>query len=169
MLTEDRKQNGLLLSQSIAWNISLASLWKRFATLGLIKRRTEAETAEAMRQKMDVRSESIDQLVFTLSGGNQQKVAVAKWLVRDADIFLLDEPTRGIDVAARRRIHRLIRSLSDQGKAVIIVSSDLEELLETCDTIAVLSRGELVASFDRPDWSESQIMQAAFSRYVQSA
>ena len=90
-----------------------------------------------MCESLETRCAGIEQTVQTLSGGNQQKVAVAKWLVQDADVFLFDEPTRGIDVAARRRIYRLIDSLADDGKAIVIVSSDLDELFETCDRIAV--------------------------------
>jgi ribose transport system ATP-binding protein len=116
---------------------------------------------------LETRFTSIEQSVETLSGGNQQKVAVAKWLLRDAEVFLFDEPTRGIDVAARRRIYRLFESLAANGKGLVIVSSDLEELLETCDRIAVMSAGHLVETFDRGNWSEDKIMQAAFSGYME--
>lgn len=166
MVTEDRKQNGLLLSQSIRANTTLSSMWERFSNNGVIRRRAEEETAQSMSQSLQTQSTGIEQTVDTLSGGNQQKVAVAKWLVRDADVFLFDEPTRGIDVAARRRIYRLMDSLTDAGKAIVIVSSDLDELLETCDRIAVMSDGRLIETFTRPDWSPDRIMQAAFSNYV---
>jgi ribose transport system ATP-binding protein len=166
MVTEDRKEDGLLLSQSIRVNTSLCSMWKRFSQAGLIRIANEADVAREMCRKLETRCTTIEQVAGTLSGGNQQKVAVAKWLVRDADIFLFDEPTRGIDVAARKRIHLLIDSLADQGKAIVMVSSDLTELLETCDRIAVMSNGRLVETFDRPTWSQDRIMQAAFSGYL---
>jgi len=166
MVTEDRKQNGLLLEQSIRVNTSLCALTRQFSAAGMIRRRAERNAAEDTCQQMETSCTGIEQTVVTLSGGNQQKVAVGKWLVRDADVFLFDEPTRGIDVAARRRIYRLFDSLARAGKALVIVSSDLDELLETCDRIAVMSAGSLVASFDRGNWSHEKIMQAAFSGYV---
>jgi len=168
MVTEDRKQNGLLLSQSIATNTTLSSLRKRFSRWGLLHGAEERRVSIEMVDELEIRSESIDQNVATLSGGNQQKVAVAKWLVRDADVFLFDEPTRGIDVAARRRIYRLLESLAANGKACVIVSSDLEELFETCDSIAVMCDGRLVETFDRDNWSQEKIMQASFSGYVKT-
>ncbi|TWT56388.1 sugar ABC transporter ATP-binding protein [Allorhodopirellula solitaria] len=166
MVTEDRKQNGLLLSQPISTNTTLSSLRKRFSRWGLIDRRGEQNVSQQWVDDLETRCESIDQAVGTLSGGNQQKVAVAKWLVRDADVFLFDEPTRGIDVAARKRIYRLLESLARSGKASVIVSSDLEELFETCDAIAVMCNGRLAATFPRDQWSQEKIMQACFSGYV---
>lgn len=166
MVTEDRKQNGLLLSQSICTNTTLSSLQDRFSRLGMIHGRGERRAAQHWVDELETRCQSIDQLVGTLSGGNQQKVAVSKWLVRDAQVFLFDEPTRGIDVAARRRIYRLLESLAAEGKASVIVSSDLEELIEVCDAIAVMCDGRLVDVFQRDQWSQEKIMQASFSGYV---
>ena len=119
-----------------------------------------------MVRELETRCNDIDQTVGTLSGGNQQKVAVAKWLLRDADVYLFDEPTRGIDIAARRRIYRLLETLAASGKASVIVSSDLQELIDTCDRIAVMCDGELVDTFRRGHWSHDQIMQASFAGYV---
>ncbi len=165
MVTEDRKQDGLLQSQSIRSNTTLSSLWRRFSRAGLVRGDAERRIAEQMRDAMQTRCESVEQWVGTLSGGNQQKVAVAKWLVRDAEVFLFDEPTRGIDVGARRRIYEVFESLAREGKALVIVSSDLDELFETCDRIAVISAGRLVATFARDEWSQEKIMQASFSGY----
>ena len=167
MVTEDRKQNGLLLSQSVRVNTTLSALRKLFSTGGVIRQQAEQQSTAAQCASMETRCTNMEQAVETLSGGNQQKVAVAKWLLRDAAVFLFDEPTRGIDVAARRRIYRLFESLANHGKALVIVSSDLEELLENCDRIAVMSAGHLVATFDRGVWSEDKIMQAAFSGYME--
>lgn len=167
MVTEDRKQNGLLLEQSIRVNTTLCSLRRKFSMNGVIRRRAERASADSMCKKMETCCTSIEQTASTLSGGNQQKVVVGKWLVRDADVFLFDEPTRGIDVASRRRIYRLLDSLARDGKALVVVSSDLDELLETCDRIAVMSAGRLVATFDRNDWSHEKIMKAAFSGYIE--
>lgn len=166
MVTEDRKQNGLLLSQSIIINTTLSSLRERFSRFGLLNGRGERRASQQWADDLETRCENIDQIVGTLSGGNQQKVAVAKWLARDAEVFLFDEPTRGIDVAARRRIYRLLESLAADGKASVIVSSDLEELFETCDAIAVMCDGRMVATFQRDQWSREKIMQASFSGYV---
>ncbi|MCM2369468.1 sugar ABC transporter ATP-binding protein [Aporhodopirellula aestuarii] len=168
MVTEDRKQNGLLLRQSIRANTSISSLGKRFASLGIIRNQRERQAAQEMARQLETKCNDIEQVVATLSGGNQQKVAISKWLVRDADVFFFDEPTRGIDVAARRRIYRLIESLAQAGKAIVIVSSDLDELLETCDRIGVISAGRWIDDFDRDSWSTDQIMQAAFAGYRQA-
>ena len=165
MVTEDRKQDGLLLRQSIRANTTLASLWRRFSRAGVLRCEAEELSVTEMCQALETRCNDIDQTVETLSGGNQQKVVVARWLVRDADIFLFDEPTRGIDVAARQRIYRLFDSLSSQGKAIIIVSSDTEELIATCDRIAVMSNGRMRQIFSRQTWSVSQLMETAFAGY----
>jgi len=164
MVTEDRKQNGLLLQQSIRTNTSLSALGQKFARLAVVRGAAEAAAVRQMCRRLDTRCTGIEQTVDTLSGGNQQKVVVAKWLTRGADVYLFDEPTRGIDVAARRRIYQLIDTLAARGKGIVIVSSDLEELFETCDRIAVLSGGRMQQTFERGDWSEERILQACFSR-----
>jgi ribose transport system ATP-binding protein len=166
MVTEDRKENGLLLTQSVRVNTTLAALKTRFSARGLVRSRIEHRAVIDICERMETRCTSIEQTAGTLSGGNQQKVAVARWLMRDADVYLFDEPTRGIDVAARRRIYRLFCSLAENGKALVIVSSDVDELLETCDLIAVMSLGKLVRVFSRADASEERIMQAAFAEHV---
>jgi ribose transport system ATP-binding protein len=162
MVTEDRKQSGLLLSKSVVINATLSSLWKRFSCGGWLRTADERDATLSMCERLEVRCADIDQAVATLSGGNQQKVFVSKWLVRDAEVFLFDEPTRGIDIAARRLIYRLMDSLAQAGKGLVIVSSDLEELFETCDRIAVMSSGRLTGTFTRGDWSREKIMQASF-------
>jgi len=168
MVTEDRKANGLLLSQSIRANTTLASLGRSFSRGGMIRQSAELYKTNELCQSLETVCTSTEQTVAALSGGNQQKVAVSRWLLRNAEVFLFDEPTRGIDIAARRRIYRLFDSLAAAGKGIVIVSSDLEELLETCDRIAVMSAGRLVRMFDRGTWSEEAIMQAAFSGYLEN-
>lgn len=165
MVTEDRKHNGLLLSQSIRVNATLAAMGKRFSRWGLVRTRTEIASTEEQCHAMDVRCSSIEQTTETLSGGNQQKVVIARWLNTEANVFLFDEPTRGIDVPARKRIYELMDSLAAAGKGLVIVSSDLEELFETCDRIAVMSNGSLVKTVARSQFSHDLIMQAAFSGY----
>lgn len=167
MVTEDRKANGLLLTHSIQMNSTIAAMWQRFSAWGIVRNGVEREEAEKQCKAMEVRCTDIRQTVGSLSGGNQQKVAIAKWLVRGAKVFLFDEPTRGIDVGARRRIYGLLRSLAAQGKAMIVVSSDTDELMEICDRIAVMSNGTLQETFSRDDWSAERIMQASFSGYLE--
>jgi ribose transport system ATP-binding protein len=163
MVTEDRKQNGLLLTQPIRANTSLAALATKFSAKGWIRQTAEAESASAIHASLETRCQSLEQLVGTLSGGNQQKVAVAKWLTRGAEVYLFDEPSRGIDVAARGKLYELFEELAKQGKTIVIVSSDLEELFETCDAIAVMSAGRMVTKYERDDFSEDAILEASFA------
>ncbi len=165
MVTEDRKQNGLLLTHSITANTTLSWLDRFSNAIGVCRFAREREAARRIHDDLETQCTSIDQLVGTLSGGNQQKVAVAKWLIHAADIFLFDEPTRGIDVAARRRIYRLFEALAQQGKSMIIVSSDIDELLETCDRIIAMSAGRVSGEFLRKDWDRESILQACFAGY----
>lgn len=163
MLTEDRKETGLLLGESIVHNTTLTALAGRFSRRGWIHQADERRVTGGMCDAMKTRCTSIDQIVGTLSGGNQQKVVIAKWLTQGADVFLFDEPTRGIDVGARRLIYKLFDQLADEGKGIVIVSSDLDELFETCDRIGVMSAGRMVQVFQRGSWSEEAILQASFS------
>lgn len=165
MVTESRKENGLLLPASVQTNTTLVSMWQRFVSFGMVHSQAEADAARSQCDALNVRCESLQQRIATLSGGNQQKIVLAKWLVHDADIFLLDEPTRGIDVAARHRIYQLVDALAADGKSIVMVSSDLDELLDVCDRIAVMSNGRLVETFKRESWSYEGIMQAVFSGY----
>jgi ribose transport system ATP-binding protein len=166
LVTEDRKQDGLLLSQSITLNTTLAAISQFRRGPGWLA--CGSERAESIRwaDRMQTRRRSVDQPAWELSGGNQQKVVMARWLLRDADVLLLDEPTRGIDVGARGQIYRILDDLAAVGKAMVIVSSDLEELMEICDRIAVMSAGRLVATFDRDNWSRDRITAAAFHGYL---
>ena len=163
MVTEDRKSNGLLLSQSIRNNTTICSLWRKFSKGGILRSREESQVATEMVQRLEIKCSDTLQTVEQMSGGNQQKVAISKWLVRDASIYFFDEPTRGIDVAARQRIYRLMDMLAEQGKTLIIVSSDLEELVATCDRILVMSAGRITAQFRREEWSIAKLNEAAFA------
>ncbi len=165
MVTEDRKQDGLLLTQSITENTTLSSLDRFKNAIGVCRQRRQQDATTGIHGDLETRCTSINQLVGTLSGGNQQKVAVAKWLVRDAEVFLFDEPTRGIDVATRRRIYLLFDSLAQQGKSILIVSSDLNELLETCDRVIVMSAGRIRGEFGRNHWDRETILHACFAGY----
>jgi ribose transport system ATP-binding protein len=110
----------------------------------------------------------MEQTVWELSGGNQQKVMIGRWLLREPEIMLFDEPTRGIDVAAKFAIYHLIDDLADRGKGIVVVSSEVEELMLLCDRIAVLSAGRLVKVFDRGDWSQERLLAAALEAYAGS-
>ncbi len=159
LVTEDRKQDGLLLPHSVRINASLARLTH---SLGWIDRRGEVARVEARCRTLETRFHSVEQPVEELSGGNQQKVVLVKWLESDADVFLLDEPTRGIDVTARQQIDRLFEDLARRGKALLIVSSDLDELMQLCDSIVAMAEGRVVARFQRGSWSRQSVMEAAF-------
>jgi|TARA_Y100000310_G_scaffold341113_1_gene439202 ribose transport system ATP-binding protein len=159
LLTEDRKTDGLLLPQPVRINASLATLPH---TLGWIDRNSEISHVEARCRSLDTRFNSLEQPAEELSGGNQQKVVLAKWLESDADVYLLDEPTRGIDVTARQQIELLFADLARRGKALVIVSSDLDELMQLCDSIVALAEGRVVGRFERESWSRQRLMEAAF-------
>ena len=115
---------------------------------------------------LSVRCFSTEQTVGELSGGNQQKVVIAKWMYRDCDILIFDEPTRGIDVGAKFEIYHMLADLAAEGKAILFVSSDLKELMAVCDRMMVMSAGRVAGTFDRGQWSEEKIMSAAFSEYI---
>jgi ribose transport system ATP-binding protein len=155
LLSEDRKNEGLAVDLSIADNITLTRMpW-------LVNPSREAAESWKWIQKLGVRCRSPRQAVSDLSGGNQQKIAVARLLRHDVDVFLLDEPTRGIDVGSKAQIYQLIDDLACRGKAVLMVSSYLPELLGVCDRIAVMCKGHLVQSVPVAQTNEHQIMLQA--------
>jgi ribose transport system ATP-binding protein len=168
LVPEDRKTQGLCLTQSLRTNLTLAVL-PAFARFGWIDAGRETAAAAGIRSQFTIRSTSVDQRVDELSGGNQQKALLGRWLLRDPDVLLIDEPTRGIDVGAKRAVHAALRELAVRGKALVVVSSELPELTALCDRIAVMSDGRLVATFDRRDFDEAAITAAAFSGYQGSA
>jgi ribose transport system ATP-binding protein len=159
-LSENRKEEGLMLSQSIADNLTLTKQ-ETFGRFGWINGRRQRAAAQEWVDRLRVKCRDAAQPIGQLSGGNQQKVAIARLLEHPARIFLLDEPTRGIDVGSKAQIYELIGELAAAGKAVIVVSSYLPELLGLCDTIGVMCRGELTAVRPRREWTEQDIMRAA--------
>lgn len=165
LLTEDRKEQGLFLPLPIRANISITHL-KGVSAMGWLDGVRERAVARRYADSLDVRCSSPEQAVGQLSGGNQQKVVIAKWLYRDCDILIFDEPTRGIDVGAKFEIYRMLAALAQEGKAILFVSSDLKELMAISHRIMVLSAGRVAGMFSRDRWSEEQIMSAAFSEYV---
>lgn len=160
MLSEDRKGEGLALSLPISHNTTLTAL-SRLRRRGLVSLAEERRESERLIQRLRVRCRDADQRVSELSGGNQQKVALMRLLFHDADVLLLDEPTRGIDVRSRAEIHSLIDELSAAGKAVLVVSSYLPELLSICDRIAVMHRGVLGDFRPSAEWTEHTLLREA--------
>lgn len=159
-LTEDRKNLGLLLAMPVDVNITLATL-EKFVRNGAINHAAEEEQARQFISGLSIKTPGANTIVQNLSGGNQQKVVLARWLCRDADIVILDEPTRGIDVGAKREIHEIINGLTQQGKAVLLISSDLPEVIGMSDRIAVMCEGHLTGIVDRADATQEKIMHLA--------
>ncbi len=168
LISEDRKGEGLLLSQSIAANVALGNM-PGIARGGVVSARREQALAQRQVEAMRIRCAGPGQLVSQLSGGNQQKVVIGRWLERDCPVMLFDEPTRGIDVGAKFDIYALLGELTRQGRALVVVSSDLRELMLICDRIAVLSDGKLIDTFERDHWTQDKLLAAAFAGYQQQA
>jgi ribose transport system ATP-binding protein len=166
MVPEDRKADGLLLGQTIRTNVTLATLRRHLHRGGWLDSQAEGQTSGSLCDRLGVRRASLEQPVAELSGGNQQKVVISRWLARDCRVLLFDEPTRGIDVAAKDAIYALLRELAAEGKAIIVVSSELTELMAICDRILVMSAGRLAGEFLAGQWSQEAITQAAFSGYL---
>ena len=159
-VTEDRKGNGLILDKSIAMNTTMARLDKICSARGVIDTAKENMIAEDYRQKLHTKTPSVQQNVGNLSGGNQQKVLLAKWMFADSQILILDEPTRGIDVGAKYEIYSIMNDLVAQGRSVIMISSELPELLGMCDRIYVMNEGSLVGEFTAEEATQEKIMAA---------
>ena len=165
LLTEDRKEQGLLLPLPIRANVSLTGL-NAVSRFGFIRPSGENAAAERYAETLAIKCSSVEQSTGQLSGGNQQKIVIAKWLHRDCDILIFDEPTRGIDVGAKFEIYRMLHELASRGKAILFVSSDLKELMLICHRILVMSAGRIAGEFHRDRWSEEAIMEAAFHGYM---
>ena len=157
-LPEDRKTEGLILSKSVKENITLASLTKKFYKGFIIDHKKEAVVSEEYREKLRIKTPGINRQVKFLSGGNQQKVVFAKWLCSEVDVYIFDEPTRGIDVGAKSEIYQIINDLVAQGAAVIVISSELPEILGVCDRVIVMRDGWITANIDRADATQEKIM-----------
>lgn len=157
-VTEDRKTAGLILIDDIKRNISLASL-KKLSEKAVINNNKEIQVAEEYRKKLNIKSSSILQRTGDLSGGNQQKVVLSRWIFSDPDILILDEPTRGIDVGAKYEIYTIINELAKQGKSIIIISSELPEVLGMSDRVYVMNEGRIVGELGRESASQESIMK----------
>ena len=162
LVTEDRKSQGLLLSQPIRINATLSDL-SAVSRGGWLQRGLESRLVQGFVRTLGIRCRSPEQPVGQLSGGNQQKVVFARWLHREGRVLLLDEPTRGVDVGARAELYGELDRMALEGRALLMVSSDLRELMAMADRIGVMSAGRLVAVFERGEWSEQSLLAAAFS------
>jgi putative multiple sugar transport system ATP-binding protein len=156
-VTEDRKALGLVLDEPILKNISLANL-AGIATRSVLDKRREAQVAEGYRKQLAIRTPGVQQKVVNLSGGNQQKVVLSKWLFTDPQILILDEPTRGIDVGAKFEIYTIMKDLAEQGRGILMISSEMPELLGMCDRIYVMNEGRIVGELGREEASQERIM-----------
>ena len=159
-VTEDRKGNGLVLEQTIAVNNTMARLEKVCSKAGIIDVAKENAVAEEYKEKLRTKTPTVQQNVGNLSGGNQQKVLLSKWMFADPEVLILDEPTRGIDVGAKYEIYGIINDLVAQGKSVIMISSEMPELLGMCDRIYVMNEGKMVAEMPAAEATQEKIMAA---------
>jgi ABC-type sugar transport system ATPase subunit len=157
-LPEDRKRLGLVLTMNCRENTSLATL-NRLSRLGCVRRRDERALVHRYTDQLRVKAPSLEAPVAGLSGGNQQKIALAKWLARECDILIVDEPTRGIDVGAKAEVHQLLDALACQGIALLVISSELPEIMNLSRRILVMRGGELVGEVEREDFSQARLLR----------
>jgi ribose transport system ATP-binding protein len=165
LVPEDRKRSSLLLDLSIAENISLPDL-RAYARTLLVQTGAVQENAERQRRKLNIKAPGVDTEVGTLSGGNQQKVVLAKWLSMRPRVIIFDEPTRGIDVGSKNEIYQLMRALADAGVAILMISSDMEEVIGVSDRIAVMHEGAISGFLDRAQFSEHNVLQLAVGNAI---
>jgi inositol transport system ATP-binding protein len=169
LITEDRQLKGLNLKASVRDNITLIDL-KKFSRFGqVLQSKNENRAADAAIKKLGIKTRHRGQKVRTLSGGNQQKVVLAKWLLNDPQIIILDEPTRGVDIGAKAEIYKIIVQLAAEGKTIIMISSELEEIMGLCDRVIVLSHGKISAEFDRESFNQEEIIKAAMANTTSTA
>jgi ribose transport system ATP-binding protein len=164
-LTEDRRHEGLMPDASVADNMALAALPMFSSRTGSVGKHKLLAAIRVLAQRLNLKSGDISTApIRTLSGGNQQKVMLGRWLLRQPKVFILDEPTRGVDVGAKEEIYRLLAEMADAGMAILVISSEIEELVGLCDRILVMRRGELTTKFDRAAFDREMILRAAFGQ-----
>lgn len=168
LVPEDRRGEGLVTRMAVRENITLPSL-KRFASLFMIQRDRERKTADEQISSLKIKTPGCETAVVNLSGGNQQKVVLGKWLSMAPKVMILDEPTRGIDVGAKAEIYRIMRTLAEQGAVILMISSDMEEVLHVSDRVAVMHEGRITGVLERPDCTEENIMQLAVGKTIPNA
>lgn len=160
MIPEDRKRHGVVLDMSIRENTTMPCL-RRISNHSVIKPKREVEVTEKYEKSLRIKTPTMEQLVKNLSGGNQQKVVLAKWLAMDPEVIIFDEPTRGIDVGAKQEIYDIMNDLANQGKAIVMISSDMEELIGMSDRVVVLCKGRMAGSLSREEISQESILMKA--------
>ncbi len=165
LVPEDRRAEGLVVGMTVRENVTLPSL-DRYSVLGLIRRARERVAAEEQIASLAIKTPSVETVVANLSGGNQQKVVLGKWLSLSPKVLILDEPTRGVDVGAKAEIYRLTRDLAGRGAVVLMISSDMEEILHMSDRVAVMHEGRITGVLDREDCTEENVMNLAVGRAV---
>ncbi|HEY1790774.1 MAG TPA: sugar ABC transporter ATP-binding protein [Verrucomicrobiae bacterium] len=168
LVPENRRTEGLIVEMSVRENVSLPSL-KSFSRFGLISRKREGDAAKREVDSLRIKTPNVEARVLNLSGGNQQKVVLGKWFRMDPRVMIFDEPTRGIDVGARAEIYRFMRDLAVRGAVILVISSDMEEILNVSDRIAVMHEGEITGTLDRADCTEQNIMQLAVGKRIPAA
>ena len=161
-LTEDRKRPVLFSTNNLIWNITITNL-NKVRRRKFISSKAEMQLADQFSKELNIKTPSLKQYAINLSGGNQQKVVFAKWLFSDVDILILDEPTRGIDVGAKYEIYQLMNQLAEQGKAIIMISSELPEVIGMSDRLVVLSGGKKVGELNREEATPEAVMSLAVS------
>lgn len=162
LLTEDRKLTGAFLPISIRENMIISNI-DQFIKYGYVNKKNVDELCNLQVKKLNIKTPSIDQLIMNLSGGNQQKVLLARWLLNDPDILILDEPTRGVDVGAKSEIHKLMSKLAQEGKAIIMISSELPEVLGMSDRVMVMHEGDKKGELSREEANQERILEVAYS------
>ena len=165
LVPEDRRAEGLIVRMSVRENVTLPSL-DRFTVFRLINRASERKAADEQIASLGIKTPGPEALVMNLSGGNQQKVVLGKWLSMSPKVMILDEPTRGVDVGAKAEIYRLMRELAARGNVILMISSDMEEILHMSDRVAVMHEGEIAGVLDRQDCTEENVMNLAVGRGV---
>jgi len=158
LLPEDRKRMGLVLSMNCRENTSLATLG-RLSSFGFVRRSEERKVARRYADRLRVKTPSLEAVTGGLSGGNQQKIALAKWLVRECGVLIVDEPTRGVDVGAKAEIHRLLDELACEGLGLVVISSELPEVMNLSRRILVMRQGRLVGELPRAEFSQPALMR----------
>jgi ABC-type sugar transport system ATPase subunit len=161
MVTEDRLRKGIINILPVRQNIALAYL-NQICRFGFINRKQEKIDCQRITESIGIRLRTVEQEIGSLSGGNQQKAILGKWLLTEPEVLILDEPTRGIDISSKAEIYKLIGSLAKNGKAILLVSSELPEIMGICDRILVVRHGEIVAEKFRGDFHQESLMQSAF-------
>jgi ribose transport system ATP-binding protein len=168
LVPENRRTEGLVVEMSVRENVTLPSL-RNFSRFGLIRRKRECQAARRQIDSLQIKTPGVETRVMNLSGGTQQKVVLGKWLAMTPRVMILDEPTRGIDVGAKAEVYKIMRSLAENGAAILMISSDMEEILNVSDRIAVMHEGEITGVLDRADCTEQNVMQLAVGKKISAA